>query len=158
MGKRKRRTDQNKTPPPSEVMPYSSRMDSHSKLKSSHSVDSGAIKPLSSLMDLMDNSVKLSNAHHSPAHHHQNLGRAVLLRHPHHYYGRQYYRRKSANNAHTSNSRRKGTPLRDEKVSFSNSEPEHHKESREKANSKPERIRSGSLAMDAASPGVVKMF
>uniref|UniRef100_A0A5B6ZDE1 RING-type domain-containing protein n=1 Tax=Davidia involucrata TaxID=16924 RepID=A0A5B6ZDE1_DAVIN len=136
-------------------------MDSLSKEKSSHSVDSGALKPLSSIMDIMDNSAELSNAQQTLAHQHHNLSHALLLRHRH-YYGRQYSRRNSANNADASTSHGKGTPLRDEKLSFKlasqcNSDSGRHTESWEKAYCKLERIRSSSLAMDAVSADVVKM-
>uniref|UniRef100_A0A5B6ZCV5 RING-type domain-containing protein n=1 Tax=Davidia involucrata TaxID=16924 RepID=A0A5B6ZCV5_DAVIN len=162
MGKRKRRTDQNKTPPPSDRMPYSSRMDSLSKEKCSHSVDSSALNPLSSIMDVMDSSVELPHTHHSLGHKHHNLSRALLLRHPRHYYGRQYSRRNSVNNADASTSHGKGISLRDEKLSFKltslcNSDSGRHTENKEKAYCKPERIRSSSLAMDAVSADVVKM-
>lgn len=152
MGKRKRICDQNKTPPPPETMPYSSIMDL-SKEKSSHSVDSGTLKSLSSIMDCAG---KLPNTHHS----HQNLGRALLLRHPRHYYGRQYSRRNSVNNADASSSRGKGT-LHNEKLSkFAsqcNSDSGRHIENKERAFCRPEKIRSSSLAVGAASPDALKM-
>ncbi|KAA8522961.1 hypothetical protein F0562_009384 [Nyssa sinensis] len=156
MGKRKRRADQNKNPPASDRIPYFSRMDLLSK-ESSHSVDSSALRPFSSIMDIMDNSEELSNAQQ-----HHNLSHAILLKHPRHYYGRQYSRRKSANNPDASTSHGKSTPLHDEKLSFKlaiqcNSNSGGHTEDREKACCKPERIRSSSLAINAVSADLVKI-
>lgn len=92
--------------------------------KSSRSVGTSALKPLSSIMEIVDSSMKLPNAQLSPAHrhHHNHLSRTVLLRHPRHYYGRQYSRRSSANHAadtsSTSHHQKGSTPFRDDKLSF----------------------------------------
>ncbi|XP_057494965.1 uncharacterized protein LOC130780037 [Actinidia eriantha] len=149
MGKRRRNSDQNSTPP--DAVPYTSRMDSLSKEKSPHSVDNSTLKSLSSIMDVVDSSGKLSNTYHS----HQNLSRALLLRHPRHFYGRQYYRRKSSKNTDASSSHGIGA-LVNEKFSFKftnqcNSESGRHAENEEKAFCGPERVRSGSLGVNAVS-------
>lgn len=161
MGKRKPRADKNKTPPPAFVN-YTSPMDSLSKEKSSHPVVSGGVKPLSSLMDIMESSVKLPSSNNSLSHRHRNLSRAILLRLPRHYHGRQYTHQYSTNHAGTSTSHGKATPVSDEKLALnlackSESEPRRHTDRREKASRRPERIRSISLAADVASPDVEKM-
>ncbi|KAF5945873.1 hypothetical protein HYC85_016101 [Camellia sinensis] len=148
MGKRKRICDQNKTPPPPETMPYSSIMDL-SKEKSSHSVDSGTLKSLSSIMDCAG---KLPNTHHS----HQNLGRTRGITTVVNTLGVN-----SINNADASSSRGKGT-LHNEKLSFKfasqcNSDSGRHIENKERAFCRPEKIRPSSLAVGAASPDALKM-
>ncbi|KAF3453066.1 hypothetical protein FNV43_RR03499 [Rhamnella rubrinervis] len=167
MGKRKRASDQNQTqppiscPPPSDTMPCSSRMELLSEEKPLHAIDSDALKPLSSVLDLTDGSMKLRNAHPSMAQHHQSLGRSIFLKRSRHYYGHQYSRRNSANFTNASASRGKGTS-HDDKLSFKmatqgNSDSGRLSECREKAFGRPERIRSSSLVMDAASLDLVKM-
>lgn len=126
-------------------------MDSLSKEKSSHSVDSSTIRSLASIMDIMDSSGKLPNTHRP----NQNPNHSLLLRHPRHFYGRQYSRRNSANNAGASSSRGKGAPLND-KLSFKfasqgNSDFGHHTENKDKAFNRPERIRSGFSGANAVS-------
>ncbi|CAK9141825.1 unnamed protein product [Ilex paraguariensis] len=118
MGKRKRRADQNKTPPPpsADLMRYGFYADTLCEKKSSNSVDNSSIKPPSSIMDIMNSSLKVSNVQHPHAHHHHNHSSAMLLRHPHYFYGRHYSRRNSANHAETSTSRGKGA-LHDEQSS-----------------------------------------
>lgn len=82
-----------------------------------HAIDSGELKPLSSVLDLTDGSMKLRNAHPSMAQHHQSLGRSIFLKRSRHYYGHQYSRRNSANFANASTSRGKGTS-HDDNLSF----------------------------------------
>lgn len=86
--------------------------------KSSHLTEAGALKPLTSVMDMTDSSLKLSNPHHPLSHHHYNLSRTLLLRRSRHHYGHQYSRRNSANHADASTSHGKITPSCDEKLSF----------------------------------------
>ncbi|XAR66845.1 hypothetical protein NMG60_11013195 [Bertholletia excelsa] len=153
MGKRKRRTEQKKTPPLMDAITYSPPKEQ----KSSGSVDSTTIKSLSSIMEIMDNPRKIPHGHHS----HQNFSRTVMMRHPRHYYSHHYSRRNSAHNACTSTSRGKGI-LHDEKFSFKfasqiNSVSGCYTESKRKQFWRPERIRSSSLAADAASPNAQKM-
>ncbi|XP_057500595.1 uncharacterized protein LOC130784654 [Actinidia eriantha] len=150
MGKRKRNSDQNSTPPPPDVMPYTSRMDSLSKEKSPHSVDNSTLKSLSSIMDVVDSSGKVPNTYHA----HQNVGRALLLRHPRHFYGRQYYRRKSSKHTDAPSSHDIDA-LVNEKFSLKftrcNSESGRHTETKVKAFCGPERVRSSSLGVNAVS-------
>ena len=95
-----------------------------------HAVDSSALNPLSSVLDLTDSSMKLLNAHPTAAHH-QNLGRSIFLKRSRHHYSHQYSRRNSANHANPSTSRGKVASLRDERLSFKlatqcNSQIGHH--------------------------------
>ncbi|KAL1819626.1 hypothetical protein DCAR_0415925 [Daucus carota subsp. sativus] len=159
MGKRKKITDHNKTPPPSPsgFMPYSSPMDSFSNEKSSRSVGTSSIKPLSSIMDIMESPVKMASQ--SNAHHHN---RTIVVRHPRHYYGRQYSRRNSTHHTDASSSQGKVTPLHNDRLSFKlarqgNSESSRHAEGRDKASRRLERIRSGTTAMETISADVIQM-
>lgn len=95
-----------------------------------HAVDSSALNPLSSVLDLTDSSMKLLNAHPTAAHH-QNLGRSIFLKRSRHHYSHQYSRRNSPNHANPSTSRGKVASLRDERLSFKlatqcNSQIGHH--------------------------------
>ena len=84
-----------------------------------HSHDSGKqLKPLSSVLDTTGTSLKLLHAHPSAAQHHQNLGRSTLFKRSRHYYAHQYSRRNSGNVANASTSHGKGTPSREEKLSY----------------------------------------
>lgn len=161
MGKRKRIPDHTNTQPPSDTMPCSSGMELMSEETPLHAVDSSALNPLSSVLDLTDSSMKLLNAHPTAAHH-QNLGRSIFLKRSRHHYSHQYSRRNSANHANPSTSRGKVASLRDERLSFKlatqcNSQIGHHSEFRENMFCRPERIRSSSMVMDAISSDVVKM-
>lgn len=168
MGKRKRpsqrhpfTSDSPLSSASSDTMPCSSGMDLLTE-KSSHLTEAGALKPLTSVMDMTDSSLKLSNPHHPLSHHHYNLSRTLLLRRSRHHYGHQYSRRNSANHADASTSHGKITPLCDEKLSFklanhSKSDFGQHTGSREKAFFRPERIRSSSSVVDAASLDMVRM-
>ncbi|XP_027332890.1 uncharacterized protein LOC113847802 isoform X2 [Abrus precatorius] len=127
----------------------------------SHSGDPGA-HPLPAALDITDGSMKLLNTHTTMANHHQNLGRSIFLKRSRHYYGHQYSRRNSANHASASSSRGKGISSYDDRLSFKlasqpNSQSRQHAEYREKVFSRPERIRSSSLGMDAVSQDVAKM-
>ncbi|CAJ1944678.1 unnamed protein product, partial [Sphenostylis stenocarpa] len=96
----------------------------------SHSDDHGVLH-LPPALDITDRSAKLLNTHPTMTNHHQGLGRSIFLKQSRHYYGHQYFRRNSTNHANASSSR--------------------GKENREKVFSRPERIRSSSLGMDAIS-------
>ncbi|XP_057420308.1 uncharacterized protein LOC130714429 [Lotus japonicus] len=127
--------------------------------KPSHSCNPGTL-PLPAVLDITDGSMKLLNTHPNMTHHHQSLGRSIFLKRSRHYYGHQYSRRNSANHASASSSRGKGASF-DDKLSFKlapqpNTQPRQHTEYREKTVSRPERIRSSSLAMDAVSPDAMK--
>ncbi|XP_028753965.1 uncharacterized protein LOC114713474 isoform X2 [Neltuma alba] len=129
--------------------------------KSSHSGDPG-MHPLAPVLDMTDDPMKLLNAHPTTSHHYQSLGRSMFLKRSRHYYGHQYSRRNSANHANASSSCGKNTSSYDEKLSFklasqSKSESKRHAEFRDKIFSRPERIRSSSLAADAVSSDAVKM-
>lgn len=130
--------------------------------KPSHSGNPGAL-PMLPVLDTTDGSMKLLNNHPTVPHHHQNLGRSIFLKRSRHYYGHQYSRRNSSNHANASSSRGKGIiSSYDDKLPFKlasqpNSQSKQHTEYREKTFSRPERIRSSSLAIDAVSPDVVKM-
>ncbi|WJX95904.1 hypothetical protein P8452_77168 [Trifolium repens] len=132
--------------------------------KPSYSGDQGTLA-LPSVLDITDGSMKVLNTHPSMVHHNhhpQNLGRSIFLKRSRYYYGHQYSRRNSGNHSNASSSRSKGTSSFDDKLSFKvapqpNSVPRQHTEYREKAFSRPERIRSNSFTMDSVSPDVVKM-
>lgn len=84
-----------------------------------HSVDSGKQqKPLSSVLDTAGSSLKLLHAHPSATQHHQSLGRSTFFKRSRHYYAHQYSRRNSGNASNASTSRGKGTPSRDDKLSY----------------------------------------
>ncbi|KAI4335652.1 hypothetical protein L6164_014283 [Bauhinia variegata] len=168
MGKRKRISDQTQkdnpplscSPSTTDAMPCSPEMELLTDEKPSHLGDTGALAPV---LDITDASAKLPNSHPTMTHHHQNLGRSIFLKRSRHYYGHQYSRRNSTNHGNASSSRGKGTSFYDEKLSKlasqPNPEPKRHLEYRERAFSRPERIRSSSssLVMDSVSPDVVKM-
>ncbi|TKY54788.1 hypothetical protein E2542_SST19200 [Spatholobus suberectus] len=103
----------------------------------SHSDDRGALH-LPPALDITDRSLKLLNTHANMANHHQSLGRSIFLKRSRHYYGHQYSRRNFTNHANASSS--------------------SGKEYKEKVFSKPERIRSSTLGMDAISPNKTKMI
>ncbi|KAL1372234.1 hypothetical protein AAHE18_01G189300 [Arachis hypogaea] len=113
-------------------------------------------------LDMTDGSMKLLNTHPTmPHHHHQGLGRSIFLKRSRHYYGHQYSRRNSANHANASSSRGKGVSSYDDRLPFKlayqpNSQSRQLVEYREKTFSRPERIRSSSITMDAVSPDAVK--
>ncbi|CDP10478.1 unnamed protein product [Coffea canephora] len=160
MGKRKRRTDPNKAPP-SDVMQQSSQMEASSEQKSSDQVKSSAIGPISSILEIMDDSVKLPQVSQLPAHH-QHFSRAMLLRNPR-YCSRKYYRRNSGNRADASTSSGKVTPSIDENIflkfanKYRSDDCSQHTENWDQAFLKPERIRSSSFSTDAVSHDVGKM-
>ncbi|KAF5459233.1 hypothetical protein F2P56_023204 [Juglans regia] len=144
MGKRKRIPNPSDTQPPissspsSGTMPCSSGMELMSEEKPLHSVDSSELKTLASVLDITDGSMKLLNANPTTTvNHHQSLGRSMFLKRSRHYYAHQYSRRNSANHANASTSR--------------------GKENMGKEIFRPDRLRSSSLVMDAASSDAVKM-
>ncbi|XP_019150509.1 PREDICTED: uncharacterized protein LOC109147306 [Ipomoea nil] len=122
MGKRKRKADLNKTPPPPDLMPPPLGMDSITKQKLSHQSEGSEIKPpFMSIIDTTDNSVKVTKGHQLSAdhHHHRNISRAISLRHHRQFYGRHYSRRNSTNNAAAaSTSHDKLSPSYVDKTSF----------------------------------------
>ncbi|KAI9117594.1 hypothetical protein K1719_011760 [Acacia pycnantha] len=167
MGKRKRISDQTETDhqpllcsSSTEIIPCSSEMELLSDEKSSHSGDPGMRAPV---MDISDDPMKLLNAHPTTARHYQSLSRSICLKRSQHYYGHQYSRRNSANHANASSSCGKNTSSYDDRLSFklaspSKSESKRHTEFRDKIFSRPERIRSSSLAACAVvSSDAVKM-
>ncbi|KAF5482249.1 hypothetical protein F2P56_002835 [Juglans regia] len=168
MGKKKRIPNQSDTQPPisrspsSDTMPCSSGTELMSEEKPLLSVDASELNTLSPVWDVKDNSMKLLNAHPATAHHHQNLGRSIFLKHSRYHYGHQYFRRNSASHTNAS-SRGKGAFSRDERLSFKlatqcNPQTGYHSEIRGKEICRPERLRSSSLVMDAAaSSDAVKM-
>ena len=83
-----------------------------------HAIDSSELKPLSSVLDIADSSMKLQDADHpSIANNHHSLGRSIFLKRSRHHFGHHYSRRGSANLANPSSSRGKAI-LRDDKLSF----------------------------------------
>ncbi|XP_054821719.1 uncharacterized protein LOC129320338 isoform X1 [Prosopis cineraria] len=136
-------------------------MDLLSDEKSSHSGEPGVGLP-APVLDITDDPLRLLNAHPTTAHHYQSVSRPIHLKRSRHYYGHQYSRRNSANHANASSSCGKNTLSYDERLSFklasqSMSESKRHTEFKDKIFSRPERIRSSSLAADAASSDAVKM-
>ncbi|KAL2338435.1 hypothetical protein Fmac_012881 [Flemingia macrophylla] len=97
----------------------------------SHSDEHRGALHLSPVLDSTDRSLKQLNNHPTMGNNRQSLGRSIFLKRSRHCYGHQYSRRNSANHANASFSR--------------------GKEYKEKVCSKPERIRSSSLVMDAIS-------
>lgn len=84
-----------------------------------NAIDSSELKPLSSVLDIADSSMKLQNTHHpSAANHHQSLSHSMFLKRSRHHYAHQYSRRGSSNLANATTSRGKGTSLRDDKLPF----------------------------------------
>lgn len=164
MGKRKRVSDHNQIEPSSDSMPCSSGMELLSEEKRLNAIDSSELKPLSSVLDIADSSMKLQNAHHpSAANHHQSLSHSMFLKRSRHHYAHQYSRRGSSNLANATTSRGKGTSLRDDKLPFKfatqcNPMLGRHSEYMEKAFFRPERIRSSnSLTRDVVSTDLLKM-
>ncbi|XP_041008993.1 uncharacterized protein LOC121253129 [Juglans microcarpa x Juglans regia] len=168
MGKRKRIPNPSDTQPPissspsSGTMPCSSGMELMSEEKPLHSVDSSELKTLASVLDITDGSMKLLNANPTTVNHHQSLGRSMFLKRSRHYYAHQYSRRNAANHANASTSRGKAASLRDERLSFKlatqcTPHTGYPPENMGKEIFRPDRLRSSSLVMDAASSDAVKM-
>ncbi|GAV89166.1 zf-C3HC4_2 domain-containing protein [Cephalotus follicularis] len=169
MGKRKRNfVDQetnHKTNPPLSLdnMPCSSRTELLSKAVSCKSFDSSEPKPFSSGMVMTDSSLKLLNPQSSVAHQQYNLGRSIFLKRScNNHYGHQYSRRNSGKHSSASTSHCKVTPFHDDRLlnKLANQDysmSRHHAEYQEKAFSRPERIRSSSLVLDAVYADAVKM-
>ncbi|KAK7388598.1 hypothetical protein VNO78_23420 [Psophocarpus tetragonolobus] len=104
----------------------------------SHPDDRGVLH-LPPALDITDRSAKILNTNLTMAdHHHQNHGRSIFLKRSRHYYGHQYSRRNSINHANGSSSR--------------------GKEYREKVFSRPERIQSSPIGMDAIPPNNEEMI
>ncbi|MCD7457035.1 hypothetical protein HAX54_033952 [Datura stramonium] len=164
MGKRKRRADLNKTPPPADLMPPSPRMDALSKQKFSHQVDSSGIKSFLTIAgDIMDGPVKVTQGQQSSIVHRRNIDLLKSLRHPRHF-GRHYSRRRSASNAEGSTSQAGYMPSYDEKLSLKMAskcytDSGHDTENRQKAVPKTEgELPSSSLATRVISSDVGKLF
>uniref|UniRef100_M1AD71 Uncharacterized protein n=2 Tax=Solanum tuberosum TaxID=4113 RepID=M1AD71_SOLTU len=115
MGKRKRRADLNKTHSLTDQLPPPG-MDALSR-QTSHQVDVYATKSFSSIMDIIDDSSKVTQCQQPSIVHRRNIDQAMCSKNPHHYYGLHYTRRRSANNAEASTSRGGTTPLYDELMS-----------------------------------------
>ncbi|XP_071737199.1 uncharacterized protein [Rutidosis leptorrhynchoides] len=150
MGKRKRRTDRNKTPPSPALTSHSSQRDSSFKEKSSHSRGSNGLKHASSsLSNIMERSS--SSVHYQSSAHqrHHNVSRALFSRAPQHYYNVRHSQRNTADHAGPSTSHGK-TALHDDKLQWKSG---HKAESgfgyragkRDKASRKMDRIRSNPL-------------
>ncbi|KAM3337194.1 hypothetical protein P3S68_032894 [Capsicum galapagoense] len=163
MGKRKRGADLNKTPPPSDLMPPSPRMDALSKQKFSHQVDSGGIKSFLAIAgDIMDGPVKVTQGQQSSIVHRRNIDLLKSLRHPRHY-GRHYSRRRSASNAEASGSHAGYTPSYDDKLSLKmaskcHTDSGHTTENRQKTVHNTECVPSSSLATRVISSDAGKLF
>ncbi|KAJ8559926.1 hypothetical protein K7X08_003984 [Anisodus acutangulus] len=135
MGKRKRKADLNKTPPPADLMPPSPGMDALSKQKFFHQVDSAGIKSFLTIAG--DSPMKVTQGQQSSIVHRRNIDLLKSLRHPRHYV-RHYSRRRSASNAEASTSQGGYTPSYDEKLSLKMAgkcytDSGHDTESRQKA-------------------------
>ncbi|KAG8367468.1 hypothetical protein BUALT_Bualt16G0075200 [Buddleja alternifolia] len=149
MGKRKRRSDNNKTPPPSDFIPHAPQVDLQLE-RGPHQAESSARHSLPSVL-------KTPPSDQS----HLNQNRTMLLRHPRHSFGRQYSRRSSTNHSDPSPSHWNGTPVYDGMLSYklANKDlPEFpYRERWDRTFHKPERIRSSSLALNAVSSNVRDM-
>lgn len=164
MVKRKRRADLDKTPNPTDQLPPPG-MDALSKQRFSHQVDFCATKSFSSIMDIIDDSSKVTQCQQSSIVHRRNIDQAMCYKHPCNYYGLYYSRRRTANNAEASTSRGGTTPFHDEKMyvkpaSKCNSDSGHDTESRQSELHKPERVDAAPslLATYATSSNVKKPF
>lgn len=163
MGKRKRRTDQDTHPPncsTSDLMPRSSGINISSKEKSFHIAEKGPPKPLTSIAD---GSEKLPSPGPSQPYHQPNLSRSIFLKRSRNLYGYQYSRRNSAYHADTSTSHGKGTLFCGERPSTKmgsqcDPEPGQQRESREKAISRAERLRTSAVVVHGGSTEGMKML
>lgn len=84
--------------------------------KSFNQVETSAVEPISSILEIMDDSVKLPQVSQLAAHH-QHFSRGMPLRNPR-YCSRKYYRRNLANHADASTSHGKVTSPVDENLFF----------------------------------------
>ncbi|XP_059276564.1 uncharacterized protein LOC132030823 isoform X1 [Lycium ferocissimum] len=162
MGKRKRRTDLNKTTTPTDLLPPPG-MDAFSKQKVSHQVDCRAVKSFSSIMDIIDDTSKVMQCQQSSIVDHRNIDQAMCSKHHRNYYGLHYSRRRSADNAEASTSRGGTAPFCDGKLSLKlasicNSDSGHDTESMQTEFHKPETVTSNLLATNAISSKVTKLF
>ncbi|OVA05859.1 zinc finger protein [Macleaya cordata] len=171
MGKRKRRTNQKKplvstlssdiTPSPCSLgMDYSSEEKSSSFVSS---VDAGTVKPLSSVMNTKNGSMK-PNIHSSVAQYQNGISGSMLLRHSRHHLSHQHSHQASGSNSDALSLLQKSTPvpLFDERFfsKLANRRYSHsgcQADSSGKAFHKPERLISSSLVMNATSSDVVKI-
>ncbi|CAN4103575.1 unnamed protein product [Withania somnifera] len=165
MGKRKRRADLNKTPPPADLMPPSPRMDALSKQKFSRQIDDSGIKSFLTVAgDIMDGPVKVTQGQQSSIVHRRNIDLLKSLKHPRHY-GHHYSRRRSASHAEASASHSGYTPSYDEKLSLKGASKchagsGHDTENKQKAIHRTEGVGvpSSSLATRAISSDAGKLF
>ncbi|GFQ01777.1 hypothetical protein PHJA_002321600 [Phtheirospermum japonicum] len=103
MGKRKRRADNNKAPPPSDMTQHAPQVDLQCHRRSSERAESSATQHPPSFMDALNSSLK---------------NHALLLRPSRHSLGRHYSRRNSTNHSDASPSNWMATPSYDAKLSF----------------------------------------
>ncbi|PHU08287.1 hypothetical protein BC332_24776 [Capsicum chinense] len=96
----------------------SPEMDALSKQTFSRQVDFCATKSLSSIMDIVDDSSKVTQCQQSSIVHRRNIDQAMCSKHPRRYFGLHYTRRRSAINAEGSTSRGGTTPFCDVKRSL----------------------------------------
>ncbi|KAM3321370.1 putative protein isoform X1 [Capsicum chacoense] len=164
MGKRKRSTDLNKNHSSTDQLP-SPEMDALSKQTFSRQVDFCATKSLSSIMDIVDDSSKVTQCQQSSIVHRRNIDQAMCSKHPRRYFGLHYTRRRSATNAEGSTSRGGTTPFCDVKRSLTpaskcNSVSGHDTESKQSELHKPEAVDAAPslLATNATSHNVKKQL
>ncbi|XP_060171986.1 uncharacterized protein LOC132603109 isoform X1 [Lycium barbarum] len=154
MGKRKRKADLNKTPPPPDLMPPSPGMDTLSKQqKFSHQVDRSGIKSFLTIAG--DGPGKVTQGQQSSIVHRRNIDLLKSLRHPRHY-GRHYSRRRSASNAEASTSHDEKLSLKMASKCYTDSGPDT--ENRQKTVHKTGGVPSSSLATRAISSDAGKLF
>ncbi|KAI3446854.1 hypothetical protein Pfo_003519 [Paulownia fortunei] len=161
MGKRKRRADNNKAPPPSDFIQHAPQVSLQSERRSSDKAESSSKQYQPSITDAMDGSLNRSPGHQSPLNQNHGSSHTILLRHSRHPFGRHYSRRNSTNHSDASPSNWKGTPVYDAKLSFKLESKDlsdfPYRESRGRTFQKPERIRSNSLAQNEVYGDVRKM-
>ncbi|GMI92818.1 hypothetical protein HRI_002951000 [Hibiscus trionum] len=107
-------------------------------------------------LDVGDSSVKIHHRNSSVARRHYNLGRSVFSKRSRRYYDQHYQWQNAGNHSNPSTSRGKISPLHDERLSFKFTES--NSDGRHQAFSRPERIRSSLLVMDAVSLDKMKMI
>ncbi|GER51593.1 RING/U-box superfamily protein [Striga asiatica] len=147
MGKRKRRSDNKKTPPPPDLAQCEPTLDLTSEQRSSEPAESSATQRPPSFMEALNNSIKKSplDQNHGPTSH------LLLSRTSRHTLGRHYSRRNSNITCDASPSNSKGPPY-DHKLSFildrQDISGSPYSDSRGQIFVKPERIRSNSFAQN----------
>ncbi|XP_051152515.1 uncharacterized protein LOC127266344 [Andrographis paniculata] len=162
MGKRKRRGNGKRAPPPrSDFVPQAPQKELHSELRISDQAEGSAEQPRAATMDVLSTSHKRPSGHQS--HLIQNHGansRAPLLKHSKHPFGHHYSRR---NHFEASPSHSKNSPIYDPNLSFKlttkdfSNVPYHHRDNRSRIFQKPERVRASPLVDDALYEEARKM-